>query len=95
MDEFLSFAALNPGSIGPTLPPVHPFQFPTGPTGSTGATGSTGSTGLIGPTGSTGSTGPTGFNLPAGLASITLTSNETTACVPTQGNNTLFFWVKY
>ncbi|OTY10709.1 ABC transporter permease [Bacillus thuringiensis serovar navarrensis] len=115
MDEFLSFAALNPGSIGPTLPPVQPFQFPTGPTGSTGATGSTGligptgSTGPNGPTGSTGSngsngsngstgstgstgpTGPTGFNLPAGPASITLTSNETTACVSTQGNNTLFF----
>ncbi|MBJ8055739.1 exosporium leader peptide-containing protein [Bacillus cereus] len=32
MDEFLSFAALNPGSIGPTLPPVQPFQLPTGPT---------------------------------------------------------------
>ncbi|PFI39056.1 hypothetical protein COI73_30800 [Bacillus cereus] len=30
MDEFLSFAALNPVSIGPTLPP---FQFPTGSTG--------------------------------------------------------------
>ncbi|KMQ25413.1 exosporium leader peptide, partial [Bacillus cereus] len=29
MDEFLSFAALNPGSIGPTLPTVQPFQFPT------------------------------------------------------------------
>ncbi len=80
MDEFLSFVALNPGSIGPTLPPVQPFQFPTGPTGSTGATGST---------------GPTGFNLPAGPASITLTSNETTACVSTQGNNTLFFRGKY
>ncbi|PHB56916.1 exosporium leader peptide-containing protein [Bacillus toyonensis] len=79
MDEFLSFVALNPGSIGPTLPPVQSFQFPTGPTGSTGATGSTGPT------------GPTGFNLPAGPASITLTSNETTACVSTQGNNTLFF----
>ncbi|KAA0769510.1 exosporium leader peptide-containing protein [Bacillus sp. AR2-1] len=103
MDEFLYFAALNPGSIGPTLPPVQPFQFPTGPTGSTGATGSTGptgptgstgstgSTGPTGSTGSTGSTGPTGFNLPAGPASITLTSSETTACVSTQGNNTLFF----
>ncbi|KZD29424.1 exosporium leader peptide-containing protein [Bacillus cereus] len=33
MDEFLSSAALNPGSIGPTLPPMQPFQFPTGPTG--------------------------------------------------------------
>ncbi|QWG28255.1 exosporium leader peptide-containing protein [Bacillus mycoides] len=79
MDEFLYFAALNPGSIGPTLPPVQPFQFPTGPTGSTGATGSTGPT------------GPTGFNLPAGPASITLTANQTTACTSDQGNNTLFF----
>lgn len=86
MDEFLSFVAHNPGSIGPTLPPVQPFQFPTGPTGSTGATASTGPTGP---------TGPTGFNLPAGPASITLTSNETTACVSTQGNNTLFFRGKY
>ncbi|TKH99964.1 exosporium leader peptide-containing protein, partial [Bacillus wiedmannii] len=76
MDKFLSFAALNPGSIGPTLPPVQPFQLPTGSTGATG---------------STGPTGPTGFNLPAGPASITLTSNETTTCVSTQGNNTLFF----
>ncbi|PHF10947.1 exosporium leader peptide [Bacillus wiedmannii] len=33
MDEFLSSAALNPGSVGPTLPPMQPFQFPTGPTG--------------------------------------------------------------
>ncbi|MED1511063.1 exosporium leader peptide-containing protein [Bacillus proteolyticus] len=33
MDEFLSSAALNPGSIGPTFPPMQPFQFPTGPTG--------------------------------------------------------------
>ncbi|EJR62500.1 exosporium leader peptide [Bacillus cereus VD115] len=44
MDELLSSAALNPDSIGPTLPPKQPFQFPTGPTGSTGATGSTGLT---------------------------------------------------
>lgn len=42
MDEFLSFAALNPGSIGPTLPPVPTFQFPTGPTGLTSSTGPTG-----------------------------------------------------
>ncbi|MCU5582878.1 exosporium leader peptide-containing protein [Bacillus toyonensis] len=48
MDEFLSSVALNPGSIGPTLPPIQPFQFPTGPTGSTGATGSTGPTGPTG-----------------------------------------------
>ncbi|MEW9180097.1 exosporium leader peptide-containing protein [Bacillus mycoides] len=47
MDEFLSSAALNPGSVGPTLPPVPPFQFPTGPTGSTGATGPTGPTGTL------------------------------------------------
>ncbi|MGD2273196.1 exosporium leader peptide-containing protein [Bacillus wiedmannii] len=60
MDEFLSSAALNPNSIGPTLPPVQPFQFPTGPTGSTGATGNTGPTGSTGLTGATGSTGPTG-----------------------------------
>ncbi|WP_277930142.1 MULTISPECIES: exosporium leader peptide-containing protein [Bacillus cereus group] len=25
MDEFLSSAALNPDSIGPTLPPMQPF----------------------------------------------------------------------
>ncbi|MGH1326017.1 exosporium leader peptide-containing protein [Bacillus pretiosus] len=25
MDEFLSSAALNPGSFGPTLPPMQPF----------------------------------------------------------------------
>ncbi|WJX07301.1 exosporium leader peptide-containing protein [Bacillus cereus] len=52
MEEFLSSAALNPGSIGPTLPPMQPFQFPTGPTGATGATGITGPTGPTGPTGS-------------------------------------------
>ncbi|PET51072.1 ABC transporter permease [Bacillus cereus] len=130
MDEFLSSAALNPDAIGPTLPPVLPFQSPTGPTGATGSTGPTGSTGATGPTGptgptgstgatgptgptgptgstgatgpigptgptgstgATGPTGPTGFNLPAGLASISLTSNANTACVSTQGNNTLFF----
>ncbi|MEM5607723.1 exosporium leader peptide-containing protein [Bacillus toyonensis] len=61
MDEFLSSAALNPGSIGPTLPPVPPFQFPTGPTGTTGATGATGNTGPTGPTGNTGLTGSTGL----------------------------------
>ncbi|WP_371399562.1 exosporium leader peptide-containing protein [Bacillus wiedmannii] len=42
MDEFLSSPALNPDSIGPTLPPVPPFQLPTGPTGVTGAKGNTG-----------------------------------------------------
>ncbi|PEJ58058.1 exosporium leader peptide [Bacillus toyonensis] len=61
MDDFLSSPALNPGSIGPTLPPMQPFQFPTGPTGSTGATGSTGPTGSTGSTGPTGPTGPTLF----------------------------------
>lgn len=77
MDEFLSSAALNPGSIGPTLPPMQPFQFPTGPTGSTGATGATGSTGptgntgLTGNTGSTGLTGSTGFTGPTGSTGIT------------------------
>ncbi len=74
MDEFLSSAALNPGSIGPTLPPVQPFQFPTGPTGSTGATGSTGptgSTGLTGATGPTGSTGLTGATGPTGSTGFT------------------------
>ncbi len=50
MDEFLSSAALNPGSIGPTLPPMQPFQFPTGPTGPTGSTGFTGLQGITGPT---------------------------------------------
>ncbi|MFB5542533.1 exosporium leader peptide-containing protein [Bacillus cereus] len=44
MDEFLSSAALNPGSVGPTLPPMQPFQFRTGPTGSTGAKGAIGNT---------------------------------------------------
>ncbi|WP_370513485.1 exosporium leader peptide-containing protein, partial [Bacillus sp. SH7-1] len=33
MDEFLSSAAFNPDLIGPTLPPIQPFQLPTGPTG--------------------------------------------------------------
>ncbi|HGO9414807.1 TPA: collagen-like protein [Bacillus cereus] len=60
MDEFLSSAALNPSSIGPTFSPGQPFQFPTGPTGSTGATGPTGITGPTGATGSIGATGPTG-----------------------------------
>ncbi|WP_257129178.1 exosporium leader peptide-containing protein [Bacillus wiedmannii] len=40
MDEFLSSAAVNPGSIGPTLPPMQPFQFPKGPTGVAAAFGS-------------------------------------------------------
>ncbi|MGX5507214.1 exosporium leader peptide-containing protein [Bacillus toyonensis] len=71
MDEFLSSAALNPGSIGPTLPPMQPFQFPTGPTGSTGATGATGITGPTGPTGPTGSTGFTGPTGATGATGIT------------------------
>ncbi|PFM28094.1 exosporium leader peptide-containing protein [Bacillus cereus] len=78
MDEFLSSAAFNPDLIGPTLPPIQPFQLPTGPTGATGptgptgpagstqSTGSTGATGSTGPTGSTGSTGSTGPTGPTG-----------------------------
>lgn len=61
MDDFLSSAALNSGSIGPTLPPAQPFQLPTGPTGSTGPTGNTGPTGSTGPTGDTGPTGAFSF----------------------------------
>lgn len=60
MDEFLSSTALNPCSIGPTLSPMQPFQFPTGATGPTGSIGPTGNTGLTGNTGPTGITGPTG-----------------------------------
>ncbi|PFL68590.1 collagen-like exosporium glycoprotein BetA [Bacillus anthracis] len=47
--------ALEPNLIGPTLPPIPPFTFPTGPTG----IGITGPTGVTGPTG-IGITGPTG-----------------------------------
>ncbi|MEK4604750.1 exosporium leader peptide-containing protein [Bacillus sp. FSL L8-0099] len=47
MDQFLSFAAINPNLVGPTLPPVPPFTLPTGPTGSTGLTGPTGPTGSL------------------------------------------------
>ncbi len=81
----------------PHIPFPCAFPLPEiGPAGPTGSTGPTGATGITGPTGigtpgPTGPTGPTGFNLPAGPASITLTSNDTTACVSTQGNNTLFF----
>ncbi|WP_409193470.1 exosporium leader peptide-containing protein, partial [Bacillus cereus] len=32
-DGFLSAAVLNTNLIGPTLPPIAPFTFPTGPTG--------------------------------------------------------------
>ncbi|PHC91157.1 hypothetical protein COF44_32055 [Bacillus toyonensis] len=76
MDDFLSSPALNPGSIGPTLPPIQPFQFPTGPTGSTGATGATGPTGNTGPTGPT---GPTLFSTPLAPEpeSIELPTNTT------------------
>ncbi|MGE1125680.1 peptidase G2 autoproteolytic cleavage domain-containing protein [Bacillus wiedmannii] len=37
--ESLHGDALDPSSIGPTLPPVPPITFPTGPTGNTGPTG--------------------------------------------------------
>ncbi|MBJ8096658.1 collagen-like protein [Bacillus cereus group sp. N11] len=74
MDEFLSSAALNQGSIGPTLPPMQPFQFPTGPTGSTGATGATGPTGDTGPTGNTG---------PPGIVSVTFNQSHIPATSPT------------
>lgn len=77
MDEFLSSATLNPGSIGPTLPPMQPFQFPTGPTGSTGTTGATGPTGNTGPTGSTGLTGPTGITGLTGNTGFTGPTGET------------------
>ena len=30
-DEYLSASALDPNLIGPTLPPIPPFTFPTGP----------------------------------------------------------------
>lgn len=77
MDEFLSSSALNPDSIGPTLPPMQPFQFPTGPTGSTGATGATGPTGITGPTGNTGLTGPTGITGLTGSTGFTGSTGET------------------
>ncbi|MGN5653495.1 exosporium leader peptide-containing protein [Bacillus sp. Brlt_9] len=86
MDEFLSSPALNPGSIGPTLPPVPPFQFPTGPTGSTGATGPTGNTGPTGSTGLTGITGltgSTGFTGPTGDAGPTGSTGSTGFTGPT------------
>ncbi|HDR5276729.1 MULTISPECIES: exosporium leader peptide-containing protein [Bacillus] len=35
-------AALDPSSIGPTLPPTPTFTIPTGTTGSTGPSGATG-----------------------------------------------------
>ncbi|MFJ7556145.1 exosporium leader peptide-containing protein [Bacillus thuringiensis] len=37
--EILHGAALDPSSIGPTLPPTPTFTIPTGPTGATGPTG--------------------------------------------------------
>ncbi|WP_303660291.1 exosporium leader peptide-containing protein [Bacillus cereus] len=103
MDEFLSSAALNPDSIGPTLPPMQPFQFPTGPTGSTGLTGargptgptgitgptgSTGITGLAGPTGATGATGSTGNTGPTGSTGTTGATGPTGSTGPT-GNTEL------
>ncbi|MGY1461842.1 exosporium leader peptide-containing protein [Bacillus toyonensis] len=86
MDDFLSSAALNPGSIGPTLPHMQPFQFPTGPTGVTGATGNTGptgNTGLTGNTGPTGDTGPTGSTGPTGDTGPTGSTGPTGDTGPT------------
>ncbi|PGM95677.1 exosporium leader peptide-containing protein [Bacillus cereus] len=37
--EILQGAALDPSSIGPTLPPTPTFTIPTGPTGDAGPTG--------------------------------------------------------
>ncbi|KFM95740.1 exosporium leader peptide-containing protein [Bacillus clarus] len=68
--EILYGTALDPNSIGPTLPPVPPFQLPTGPTGPTGGTGATGPTGATG-IGITGSTGPTGVTGPTGATGLT------------------------
>ncbi|MGH1297980.1 exosporium leader peptide-containing protein [Bacillus pretiosus] len=36
--EILQGAALDPSSIGPTLPPTPTFTIPIGPTGNTGST---------------------------------------------------------
>ncbi|PFP75392.1 hypothetical protein COJ95_17820, partial [Bacillus cereus] len=33
LDESLNAFALDPNLIGPTLPPIPPFTFPTGDTG--------------------------------------------------------------
>jgi len=74
-DDLLNAPAPDPNLIGPTLPPIPSFTFPTGPTGSTGPTGQTGSTGPTGqtgptgPTGQTGPTGPTGSTGPTGVFS--------------------------
>ncbi|HDR7212292.1 TPA: exosporium leader peptide-containing protein, partial [Bacillus cytotoxicus] len=38
-EEFLTASALDPDTIGPTLPPIPPFTLPSGPTGPTGVTG--------------------------------------------------------
>ncbi|GAB6606773.1 exosporium leader peptide-containing protein [Bacillus cereus group sp. Bc191] len=88
MDEFLPSAALNPGSIGPTLPPMQPFQFPTGPTGSTGATGATGPTGNTGVTGSTGPTGITGLTGNTGFTGPTGSTGSTGSTGPTGNTGT-------
>lgn len=71
--EILHRAAIDPNSIGPTLPPNPTFTIPTGPTGDTGPTGGTGPTGDMGPTGDTGptgNTGPTGVTGPTGDTGI-------------------------
>ncbi len=91
MDEFLSSAAFNPNLVGPTLPPIQPFQFPTGPTGATGSTGPTGATGptgsgspgFTGPTGSTGATGPTGSTGATGPTGSTGATGPTGPTGPT------------
>ncbi|MGI2760507.1 BclA C-terminal domain-containing protein [Bacillus cytotoxicus] len=73
-EEFLTASALDPDTIGPTLPPIPPFTLPsgpTGPTGVTGPTGPTGETGITGPTGPTGETGITGPTGPTGETGIT------------------------
>ncbi|TKH28244.1 exosporium leader peptide-containing protein, partial [Bacillus cereus] len=56
--EILHGAALDPSSIGPTLPPTPTFTIPTGPTGATGPTGIQGN---LGPTGPQGISGPQGI----------------------------------
>ncbi len=90
MDEFLSSAALNPSSIGPTLPPMQPFQFPTGPTGATGSTGPTGVTGPTGATGPTGVTGPTGATGLTGATGPTGNTGPSGNTGPTGGVTPIF-----
>ncbi|PFV85107.1 hypothetical protein COL05_04000 [Bacillus sp. AFS059628] len=76
-DDLLNAPALDPNLIGPTLPPIPSFTFPTGPTGPTGSTGPTGQTGQTGPTGSTGPTGPTGQTGPTGPTGSTGPTGQT------------------